>query len=383
MILDSLHEAGHEIAHIGVGEPDPSQIETFKQLPYPEYRIDKQLDPFGKQKLMHMIATINFDILFIVADIWRLSDIWPQVKQIQQVKNFKIVYYFPVDQPLRVDWLPVLKDCDYPITYSMYGYHEARRCGLDNIRYMRPPVSNAYFPIKQEEKMQLRANWFRDQNVILIGWVGQNQIRKDPRRFLKIASIVHKMRQQTRFYLHTEIYSPQNGGDLKVTMNDYGIANKDIILSKNEGVVASESDMNKLYNMMDIYVNNALGEGLSYTILEAQLAGTCVAASDNTSMSELISGDKGIQIKCGTNASEMTYLPIEINGRLVYVERPSVSVDDAVDKIIDLIDNAEKRKAIAKKGYASAIEFRSKSADWNSFLKHVMVADREVVGVEI
>ena len=385
-ILDSLHETGKfEIVHVGVGNPDISHlINPFEiQTPYPEYKINDTVDPFGKQTLLHTIAKLNFEILFIVADVWRLADIWDKVKQFQQVKNFKIVYYFPVDQPMRDSWLPVIKDCDFPITYSMYGYHEAKKKGIENIKYFRPPVSNAYYPLSPEERKEIKIRWFGTDDIVLIGWVGQNQIRKDPRRFLKAASLVYRLRPKVRFYLHTEVYNPQNGGDLRTTFADYGFSNQNVLAVKGEGVVVAESELNNIYNIMDIYVNNALGEVLSYTILEAQLAKTCVMASDNTSMSELISDGRGVPIKCGTQHSEITYLPIEENGKLIYIERPAISIDDCTQKMVDLIDDPIKRELIANKGHAFAMDFKSKSFKWEKFMEDVIITDKEVIAVEI
>lgn len=386
MILDSLHSAGKfEIAHVGVGNPDISHLTNpfEQQTPYPEYKIDNTQDPFGKQTLLHTIAKLDFQILFIVADVWRLSDIWDKVKQFQQVKDFKIVYYFPVDQPVRDSWLPVIKDCDYPITYSMYGFHECKKKGIENIRYFRPPVSNNYNPLSPDERKQLKRNWYGTDDVVVIGWVGQNQIRKDPRRFLKAASLVYKLRPKVRFYLHTEMYNPQNGGDLKATLTDYGFTNQNAVAVKNDGYVATEEQMNQIYNVMDIYVNNALGEGLSYTILEAQLAKVCVLASDNTSMSELISDGKAMPIKCGTQHSEIVYLPIEEQGKLVYVERPAISIDDLVQKMVDLIDNPVKRELISNKGHQFSMEFRAKGFQWSKFMQDIIVMDKDIIAVEI
>ena len=386
MILDSLHESGKfEIVHVGVGNPDISQINNpfLQQTSYPEYRADNTVDHLGKQTLLHTIAKLDFDILLIVADIWPLSDIWAQIKQFQQVKDFKIVYYFPIDQPMRDSWLPVIKDCDFPITYSMYGYYEAKKKGIENIKYFRPPVSNAYQPISPEDRRQLRTQWFGTDDIVLVGWVGQNQIRKDPRRFLKAASLVYKLRPKTKFYLHTEVYNSNNGGDLKTTFADYGFTGQNALVVKNEGFVLSDDDMNKIYNIMDIYVNNALGEGLSYTILEAQLAKTCVMAADNTAMSELISDGKGMPIKCGSQYSETTFLPIEEQGRLIYVERPAINIDDCVQKMVDLIDNPAKRYLIAEKGHEFAMDFRNKAFKWEKFMEDVVKMDKEVVGIEI
>ena len=139
----------------------------------------------------------------------------------------------------------------------------------------------------------------------------------------------------------------------------------------------------QVYNILDIYVNNALGEGLSYTILEAQLAKTCVMASDNTSMSELVSEGRGAPIKCGTQHSEITYLPIEENGKLIYIERPAISIDDCTQKMVDLIDNPAKRKLIADKGHQFAMDFRNKAFQWEKFMIDIATLDKEVIGVEI
>jgi len=72
---------------------------------------------------------------------------------------------------------------------------------------------------------------------------------------------------------------------------------------------------------------------------------------DNTSMSEIITEDKGYLVKSGSNASLFSILPHDNE-----VLRPLVDVDDLVDKLVYVYNNREEAAQKAENAYKWIVE---------------------------
>jgi ADP-heptose:LPS heptosyltransferase/glycosyltransferase involved in cell wall biosynthesis len=300
--------------------------ETFLPIysnPFSEYSRavitpDDMGDQYGCGKLIRIIENTNFDILVMVGvDLWHYHVIFDRIMNCKRSRNFKWAAIFPYDlNHIRQDWLKWINALDYAGVYSLYGYNLLRPY-VPNVHYFRPPLLawDIYKPYSKEERKLFRNKHFsgHDRDRFVFGFVGVNQVRKDPQRVIRAFFEVKKENPEVCFYFHTNLA----GGifNLGQYIEDCGAVQGDILI-KNQGLVYTDEQMVEVYNAIDCLVNTSLQEGLSWTILQAMLCETRVIAANNTAQIELLEGGCGVPVTC----NELSYIPLITANGPSYVE---------------------------------------------------------------
>lgn len=248
---------------------------------------DENGDPWGKWKLLNLISTekrIDL-VVFVGIDAWVFGSIYKQLAMLQ--KNgykFKTMGIFPYDSPYeRKEWIDCFKMIDFPFVYSFDGYKRVKKA-CEKVSYFRPPLLNSeeFKPLPKEEVSKYRAETFPTctEETFLIGFVGNNQHRKCPQIHIEaFAEILRSVPVPVHFYMHTDLDTGVY--NLKQVMKDFNIPEGGIS-SKVEGMKYTAGQMNILYNSFNLLVNCTSQEGLSWTPIEAALAGTPTLLSDST-----------------------------------------------------------------------------------------------------
>lgn len=169
----------------------------------------KRNDIWGHQKLLTILDTneLNF-IIFVGIDIWRYADIFNPIKQIQQRRKFKIIHIFPYDlQYLDKDFVQYTNLIDIPCVYSQYGF-DMLKDDVPHLQYFRPsmPQHELFFPYDEEKRQEARSILFPtiSPDTFVFGFIGPNQIRKDPQKLIKAFSQIHNMTdRKIVLYMHT------------------------------------------------------------------------------------------------------------------------------------------------------------------------------------
>ena len=354
--------------------PPPMRNKVFEEgnLPYPVV-IAKDDRDFGGKDLVNLIQHNEADVVVIVGvDIWMFAHVLDALRQLSELRGIKTIAIMPYDLPeARADFAEWFSVFDYPCVYSKYGYHTLKPFVKD-LRYFRPPLNDyemfrVYTP---EERMEVRRKLFPElaDDRFIFGFIGANQFRKDPQRAIKAFFEVKKKHPTISLYLHTDM----GGGvyNLSQTLNDYAAiygAKTGDVVAKKSGVFYGRERMIDIYNGLDCMINTSTHEGLSWTILEAQLCGLPVVASNTTAQIELLQDGMGLPVDC----PELTYVPILAQGGRTFVETVCCNFVDLVSKMDTIVRDKGLRRSIRKKGLDGARAWMKRSSNINKLLDEV------------
>jgi glycosyltransferase involved in cell wall biosynthesis len=262
-------------------------------------------------------------------------------------RKFKWIAIFPYDLPqLRPDWVNWINHFDFSYVYSRFG-HNLLKQALKDIRYFRPPLRNSdvFKKYGPEKRNFVRKAFFPSipEHFTVFGFVGRNQLRKDPQRLIRAFAEIKRKEPDSALYLHTEVN--QGVYNLQQIMLDYGLKTGDVIV-KPHNLVFSPEKMVDVYNAMDCLVNCTLHEGLSWTVIEAMACGTPVIASHSTAHTELLEGGAGVLVPC----KELTYMPVVTGRGQSWVETFNCKVEDIFNAMMGFKLGAIDRNAMRENG---------------------------------
>lgn len=329
-------------------------------------------DSWGGKRLMNTLSTLSLDlVVFVGIDVWRYVPFFDQINQIRAKNRFKLGAIFPYDLPyLRSDWLAWISFFDYPMVYSKFGY-KLLKPRLPKVDYYRPALFEAekFKTFSAEDKLRCRRTYFPTvpEDFLIFGFVGKNQFRKDPQRLIKAFMLAKKQYPKMTLYLHVE---PRGVYNLEQIMNDYGGQTGDFVV--HPGVGFDTEKMVNLYNSFDCLINCTMNEGLSWTVVEAQLCGVPVIASDSTSHTELLENGGGILVPC----KELAYLPVITRGGSSWVETNACRLDAMVNAILTMARSKEERQKYSEEGTRIGREWVAGVSDFNA--KFLSFGERKI-----
>lgn len=294
-------------------------------------------DYFGRQRLIDRVgaADNDYDVLFAVQDSFVLRQAIDGMLDVRKKirKPFKIVFYFPVDAPLKKSWVETIAKTDYPVTYTEYGRAEIAKhdpalaertqvighgTNLDDFKPVNASdFRKAYFP----------PGW--DDKFILTN-VNRNQPRKDIARSLMILKDL-KAVAPGEFVLYLHMQTNDFSGNLLEVCETLGLVpGEDVhfpdqrVFNANQGLPIEL--LNLVYNASDALITTTLGEGWGLSVTEAMACKLPVIAPDNTSLHEILADGRGVLVP-----TKDYFIQADDNERL----RPLVDRDAFVQAILE------------------------------------------------
>jgi len=269
-------------------------------------------DDFGRFGFLKILKDSNeYDGIFIIQDLGVILPIVPILKTIKEEKiannkkQFKSIFYFPVDAPLVEKLTEGLEFFDSIVAYTEYGRNEVLRLRHELKKKIKviPHGNNPkqFFPLPQNEVLEFRKEYFgRNADKFIITNINRNQPRKDiPTTIFSFIEAKkqweeHQIEKQPFLYLHLHPKDPM-GWDIRCILaqtdliegEDYKLL--DIHLANNG---ASIEMLNKIYNASDVYLTTTLGEGWGLTLTEAMATKTPVICPKSTSFIEMTDNGK-------------------------------------------------------------------------------------------
>ena len=330
----------------------PNLSEKFPYTIVPSDDLKRQ-DLWGSQKLLTLLQTneLNF-VVMIGIDIWRYSPIIQQIKQIQQQNHFKLIHIFPYDlQYVDKEFCQYANMIDIPCVYSQYGY-DMLIDHVPNLQYFRPIMihEELFFPYNDEKRQEVRSILFPtiSPDAFVFGFIGPNQIRKDPQKLIKAFSMLKRHNEENHpgkrivLYMHTSF---QDGVfNLPKYAMSCGLDGGDL-LAKPEGSYSPFEKMPDVLNALDCFVNCSMQEGLSWTTVQAMLCGVPVIVSDSTAHIELVKG-YGQLAPCKNDS----YIPIKTVNGSTWIDAKSCIADDIYIAMKFMVEYYKNAKALAVKG---------------------------------
>ncbi|WP_394866662.1 glycosyltransferase family 4 protein [Paraclostridium bifermentans] len=156
-----------------------------------------------------------------------------------------------------------------------------------------------------------------NEGNLVIGVCGRLDSQKDPLTFLKIAKSVLELNQNITFLYIGD-------GELKKEANKFIIDND---MESNVLLTGFSKDVEKIIQIIDIYLITSLYEGLPYSLIEALKYKLPIVATDTIGNNEIvIDGKNGLLFKVG-------------------------NIEEGTEKVIKLIEDNDERTIMGKNSY--------------------------------
>lgn len=307
-------------------------------------------DVYGRQRLLDLMGSGRYDMVFMLQDTFVLEPIMDEVLKTQEtlvkrgMKTFKTVYYFPVDAPLKEQWVKdVVAKVDFPVVYTEYGKAEVLKHDKDLAGRLKVIYHgnnpNDFFPLQDREDVAaFRKNYFngKAEDRFLIVNVNRNQPRKDIARSLMILKELWNRGRKPLLYLHMQF--EDTGGNIFTIAKQLGLGKEfefflpgPNIFNANQGMPIE--DVNRIYNAADCVLTTTLGEGWGLSVTEAMATKTPIVGPANTSLVEIMANGRGALVPSGNNKSMWVVKEMD-NERI----RPLMDVEAAADAIEAIMD---------------------------------------------
>lgn len=371
----------------------------FAQNPNKPYKIipmygNHGAAPYGQDYAKDLLQRVNPDVVVTFGDIW-MCNFWndPNIIPPGMRKKFKLLAYIAIDgYPVPADWIEPMTKFDKMITFTDFGVRaineRAKQLGRPvNPSYIYHGVdSTAFFPIPKEQKQQWKKQRGLEDKVV-IGLFSRNQPRKHHPEFIEFAAkFLKKVNNDPKYMFYFHCMEEDAGWKLPSIISDvdtlhlteriekFGTADPDQEMPeikytlknrfifpgiKNPGAALPIPQLNMMYNICDAHVMLTSGEGFGCTILESMSCGVPTFTNDYAAGAELmrISGG-GAAIK----ADRFSYRGHDNN-----FYRPHTDYEDAVNKVLETLENETLRKQYARKGraFAMAMNWDRMATDWD------------------
>ena len=344
-LFRDLHKT-YSVGFVGINEHGMKHYDTSKWFIYP---LD-QGDPFGYNKMPRIINDFKPDVILLFQDIFNVENMVKVVRQASQ--KLPVIVYFPVDgHPYNKAWGTIfqkgkIKDSDivFDMTNEIITY---TKWALDEIRAAIPPSASkevhtlahgidfkSFYPLAETEVSKLRKkNGWADKFMII------NNNRFQPRKQMLLTLLATSMLYYGynkckcgNYYPIGEYACPLNGCGIEDIVDvvpgnfDIGLyihagnhelmmgpppgcllqssainagwapneLSKNLLLRKEHPYAAplTEAELNELYNMADLNITTAIGEGFGFSLGEASATATSTVAPKNSVMREIL-GEPG------------------------------------------------------------------------------------------
>lgn len=305
----------------------------------------------------------DFDFIFILNDIWVISQYLSIIKREWEKKDKEIpeIYtYFPVDGTnFDSAWFDNFDIVTQPVVYTEFGKRVCEEV-VPHLNFKIIPHGtdlDDFYPY--ETKLKARELFFSNNPELHDAFIVLNVNRNQPRKRLDVslagfAEFVQDKPSNVKYYHHAGI--KDTGWDILKLSNSLGIQERVILTnSVRENQRVSIEELNMIYNVADVGINTSTGEGWGLCSTEGAAAGTPQIVPDHSACTELFE-DVGLLVPI----NQYLYSPETlVKGGLVH---PS----DVAEALEIMYRNEELRGILGREGYK---KFTSKKYTWKEIAK--------------
>jgi glycosyltransferase involved in cell wall biosynthesis len=276
---------------------DPHNL-NFKVFP-----TGQNGDVFGLSRLQEFVSW-KPDVIFILNDVWVISNYLDVIKKVFKDSMPKIVCYFPVDASEHMDaWYRDFDIVTVPVTYTQFGRGvvlEASPTLEDRLKVIPHGVdSDVFYQIGKSRKFARQA-LFPKVKELENAFIFLNAMRNQPRKRLDITleafSIFAKDKpENVRLYMHCG--AVDSSMDVPRLASRFGIDTRLILTSVIRGIQRVPEDrLNLIYNACDVGLNTSMGEGWGLPSMEHAVTGAPQIVGEHSAGVELFA-DCGLLVK--------------------------------------------------------------------------------------
>ena len=266
----------------------------------------KRTAGYGSLEIDSIINEVRPDVYLGIEDIWAFTDYhkkpwWNKVSPI----IWTTLDSLPI-LPQAVDYAPKIKNY---YVWSSFAEKTFKEKGYDHVKTLRGSLDTKVFSkLKEETRKEIRSsNNLSDDNFI-VGFVFRNQLRKSVPNILDGFKKFKEDNANAKLLLHTHW---GEGWDITRLLEEKGIQNSDILTTyfcsschsyevkpfcgekqkckncKNETLNTtsvsngvSDSQLNEVYNLMDVYCHPFTSGGQEIPVQEAKLTELITLVTD-------------------------------------------------------------------------------------------------------
>jgi len=245
---------------------------------------------YFQHTMSEIIKRTMSDIFFILLDTFMLHgpDAWFLRVDTSPARTF---FWFPTDGGggLPIGCANILKKIENPVAMSQFGQKQVKEYHDIEIPFIPHGVNRKiFFRLPEEQRLELKKKYGL-QDKFVIGVVARNQPRKHLDRTLKTMRLLKDKIPEAVLFFHLDPDDPaQPLWKIKSLIQKFGLENRCIFtgMKAHHGFPASQ--MNEIYNVMDIFFLTTSGEGFGIPTIEAMACGIPVVATNYTTTPELV-----------------------------------------------------------------------------------------------
>ncbi len=343
----------------------------------------RQDSMFGWNRVSEFLITKEFDIFFALQDAFNMTVIKEAILKSKALKNYKYIFYFPVDGDIKQDWVTDgVQVADYPVTYSEFALHKIKEI-MPSLAVRKIPHGvdlNLFKPFRDaQSRQEFRKEYFNiGPNEFLISNINRNQPRKDiPRTMLAFSEFCEQYPNiNAKLYLHCH---PQDNAGHKI----HDIARKYLgnlalnkIISPDPSLLGSNGlpaeKMAKIYAGSDIITSTTMGEGWGLSTTEAMACKTPVVMPNNSALTEIVgaNNERGYLVKAGG----LRNLHLQKHDNDIF--RPLTDVEDLIKTWKFVYENPEDAKIKAEAAYSwiQSLSWDIIAEEWDKLFKEAYAA---------
>lgn len=364
-LINQVDNEKYQIVCYVVGTNRLLRHDIFSRKNFNIIPADGAQDKWNGAKLLHLIKENPIDaVVFVGIDVWVYAPIFHEIQNMKVSRGFKMIGIHPYDSPFpRKDWIGWFDMLDVPCVYSEFGYNLVKE-HLPRVKYFRPPLfAHEIFHNIKDKKSEFRHKYFPTiGDGFLFGFVGNNQVRKDPQKAILAYSMVKKKYPDSYLYMH--LNTSAGVYNLVQCALDAGLKSGDLIAKSGDpDSWVSLPQMVEIYNCFDALLNCSLQEGLSWTLVEAMLCGIPVIATDTTAQTELVK-NTGVLVPC----EDLTYMPVFTEKGQSWIWAKSCNADDLAKAMEQIITDEKLRERCVTRGYDKAEKWLEGVSNINDLL---------------
>jgi D-inositol-3-phosphate glycosyltransferase len=307
-ILEPL-QAAYEIHHLGINYHGDPHDAGWKIYP-----AKLGGDLLGLGRLAPMVERVRPDLIFLLNDIWVLTDYWKTLAGIAREGGIKTVMYCPIDAgPIEPELVAQLEGVDRFVVYTQFARGEIERA-LAQIRAERPDfafpavgvlphgvdvdrfpphsadVGDVYSPGRRRALEAL----FGDDPAFRTPFIVLNANRNQPRKRIDItlkgfASFAAGKPDDVKLHLHMGVEDA--GWNVFTLARRYGIAERLILTSQDNNIPSvPDEQLRDIFTAAVVGVNTAMGEGWGLVSFEHAATGAAQIVPGHSACAELWEG---------------------------------------------------------------------------------------------
>lgn len=297
---------------------------VYPNAPKPEDKAEKtygsdSANAFGKWRFDQVLLDFKPDIVFDIRDFWML--------EYQSTSLLRPYFHWVIaptvdSLPQQLNWLQTFSNADVVLGHTDWAIDYLKEVGhnINAITSVSDSVdTNMFRPIDYSETLN-RAQHFIPQNAFVVGSVMRNQKRKLIPNLFGVIKNLRTLTKRTDIFLYLHTSYPERGGwDIPSLLQEYEAYNFVLFTYfcsacskayaspwKGDKVVCpfcgnksasfpnvvqglTDSQLKNIYNLLDVYVQYAICEGLGIPQLEAASCGIPVCSVDYSAMGEVTS----------------------------------------------------------------------------------------------